>query len=607
MARIHQLPPSVVTKIAAGEVIERPASVIKELLENSVDAGASRIDIDVEQGGAELIRVVDNGCGIEPEDLPLAFASHATSKLDNAEDLFQVQTLGFRGEALASIGGVAQVTLQSRPAERSTGAEIVCHGGELSPARAWNGSPGTRIEVRHLFYNTPVRRKFLKTAATEIGHIVEAVTRLALAHPTLHVTLRHNGKSVHEVAATADLRERIGIFFGAEVRDALYPVEAKQGDTRLHGFIADPVCDRGNAKHQYLFVNGRSIRDRSLSHAVQEAYRGLIMTGRYPVAFLFLELPPDQVDVNVHPTKVEVRFRDGGAMHHLIFAAIKERLRRENLTARLEIPSSLGGMQRLGMNSQAATLPEPPPWSLQPEPPPAPVLPFTASPSAPVPSPLPGPDNESQSGNGRGEGTEGEANAGFLPPPGSSKAIQLYNTYLVLETPEGMLVIDQHALHERIIFEQFKERLRAGTLETQELLIPEPVQLTAEQAARTLEQRDTLCELGLGVDDFGSGTVLLTRYPAILGRTPPQEILKAVVDHLVTKDKIPTREALLNDLLSLMACHAAVRAGDRLTPEAIAALIEQRSLADDTHHCPHGRPTALLLSRHELERQFRRV
>jgi DNA mismatch repair protein MutL len=306
-------------------------------------------------------------------------------------------------------------------------------------------------------------------------------------------------------------------------------------------------------------------------------------------------LPPYLVDVNVHPTKVEVRFRDSGAMHHLIFAALKERLRRENLTARLEVPSSLAGMQRLGLNPQAPALPEPPPWSLESEPPPAPTLPFGSS--------VPVPKGEPESGTGTGVGEDMD----LLPPPGSSKAIQLYDTYLVLETPEGMLVIDQHALHERILFEELKTRLRSGALESQPLLIPEPVELTAEQAARTLEQREALSQLGLGVEDFGGGTVLLTRYPAILGRSSPQAILKAVVDYLVTKDKVPTREALLNDLLSLMACHAAVRAGDHLTREEIAALIEQRSLADDTHHCPHGRPTALLFSRHELERQFRRI
>src|SRR5262249_27911309 len=248
-----------------------------------------------------------------------------------------------------------------------------------------------------------------------------------------------------------------------------------------------------------LFVNGRWIRDRSLGHALQEAYRGLVMTGRYPVAFLFLDMPAEQVDVNVHPTKVEVRFRDSQPMHHLVFAALKERLRRENLTARMEMPSSLGGVQRLGYNAQATQLPEPPPWRLEPEPPGAPVLPFTSSP----PVPLPLPDSDSGTGRGKGTGTE------ILPPPGSSKAIQLYDTYLVLETPQGMLVIDQHALHERIIFEQLKQRIRSAPLEAQPLLIPEPVQLTAEQAARNLEQRQDIQELGLRIEDFG-------RWPGIV-------------------------------------------------------------------------------------------
>src|SRR5262249_31440105 len=287
MPRIQQLPHSVVTKIAAGEVIDRPASVVKELLENSVDAGSTRIDIEVEQGGTELIRVVDNGCGIHADDLPLAFASHATSKLHNADDLFRIGTLGFRGEALASVGGVAQVALQSRPPAQPCGAEVTCHGGELSPVRPWNGSPGTRIEVHHLFFNTPVRRKFLRTVSTEMGHVCETFTRLALSQPNQHLTLRHNGKGVYEVPLSADLLDRIGLFFGAEVRDQIYPIDAEHGPVKLHGYIADPACERGNAKMQYLFVNGRWVRDRSLGHALQEAYRGLLMTGRYAVAFLF--------------------------------------------------------------------------------------------------------------------------------------------------------------------------------------------------------------------------------------------------------------------------------------------------------------------------------
>ena len=341
MPRLHQLPSDVITKIAAGEVIERPASVVKELLENAVDAGAHRIDVDIEQGGVDLIRVVDDGCGIAAEDLPLAFASHATSKLASADDLFRIGTLGFRGEALASIGGVSQASLQSRPAEESTGAEVTCQGGALSSVRPWNGAPGTRIEVHNLFYNTPVRRKFLRAVGTELGHVSEVFTRLALAHPTLHLTLRHNGKDIYEIPGSSGILDRLGLFFGADVRERLYPLEARQGPVLLRGYIADPANERGNAKMQYLFVNGRWIRDRSLGHALQEAYRGLLMTGRYAVAFLFLELPPDHVDVNVHPTKVEVRFRDGQAMHHLVFAAVRERLQKEDLTGQLRIPGKV--------------------------------------------------------------------------------------------------------------------------------------------------------------------------------------------------------------------------------------------------------------------------
>ncbi len=590
MPRIQQLPESVITKIAAGEVIERPASVVKELLENSVDAGARRIDVDVEQGGTELIRVVDDGCGIAADDLPLAFASHATSKLTTADDLFRIATLGFRGEALASIGGVAQVTLQSRQPDQLAGVEMSCNGSILEPIRPWNGSPGTRIEVRHLFFNTPVRRKFLRTIATEMGHICEVFTRLALAQPSLHMTLRHNGKHVYEVPPTANLLERLGLFFGAEVRDKLYAIAGEPGPARLHGFVADPSCERGNAKMQYLFLNGRWIRDRSLGHALQEAYRGLIMTGRYAVAFLFLEMAADLVDVNVHPTKTEVRFRDGHGLYSLVLHTVRKRLSAANLTPRLQPPSTLAvpraplvGVPMPGM--------EPIPAALQaPEPPP-----FAAAAAA---LPLPTAAAVAQALNNQPR---------LLLEAPALKAIQLYNAYLVLETADGMLVIDQHALHERILFEQLKKRIRAGTLEVQQLLIPEPVDLTAEQAARTLEHREALLELGIGVQDFGGGTVLLTSYPAILGNRAPQKILKAVVDHLTSKERVPTREQLFNDLLSLMACHGAVRSGDPLNPDEIAALVAQRALADDTHHCPHGRPTSLLFSRHDLDRQFRRV
>ncbi len=623
MPRIKQLSPEVVNQIAAGEVIERPASVVKELLENAVDAGGNRIDVEVEQGGTELIRVVDNGCGILPDDLPLALASHATSKLHGADDLFRIATLGFRGEALASIASVARVAIQSRPADRPSGAEIRCDGGRMSPVRAWNGSQGTRVEVQHLFYNTPVRRKFLRTTATEMGHVCEAFTRLALAQPGLHLTLRHNGKHVYEVPGSTGLRERIGLFFGKEVRDQLYAVEVHQGPVVLCGFIADPACERGTAKMQYLFLNGRCIRDRSLGHALQEAYRGLLMTGRYAVAFLYLDVPPEQVDVNVHPTKAEVRFRDAQALYHLVFTAVRDRLRRENLTARLR-PVEAGvedrgqraedrgqGTEDRGQRTDELGMGLPPP----------PMADFRLNPAPPVAAPIAPHAAAGEPGaNQTGPvfpALPPEAGAALPPPraPGlrpalpdaPGKAIQLYDAYIVLETPEGMLVIDQHALHERILFEQLKERIRSGPLEAQRLLIPEPVDLPADQSARLLEHREALGELGLGVEDFGGGTLLLTSYPAILGNRSPQSILLRVVDHLTAKERVPDREQFLNNLLSLMACHAAVRSGDRLTPEEINALVAQRDLARDTHHCPHGRPTSLLFSKQELDRQFRRV
>ena len=338
MPRIHQLPPHVVSKIAAGEVIERPASVVKELLENSIDAGSTRIDIDLDQGGTELIRIVDDGCGIVPEDLELAFAPHATSKLKSADDLFAIGTMGFRGEALSSIGGVGKVTLQSRPHDQPCGAELRCEDGAFAPVRPWNGSPGTRMEVRHLFYNVPARKKFLKSVATELGHVCETVTRLALANPTLHLTLRHNNKLVYDIPGSASLTDRIGLFFGAEVRDGLYEIESVPGTVGLRGYIGDPKCDRGNSKLQYLFVNGRWFRDRSVAHAFQEAYRGLLMSGRYAVGFLFLTLPPDKLDVNVHPTKSEVRFQENSLVYSLVRSTVKARLAKENLVPHLTVP-----------------------------------------------------------------------------------------------------------------------------------------------------------------------------------------------------------------------------------------------------------------------------
>ena len=571
MPRIVQLPSSVITKIAAGEVIERPASVVKELLENSVDAGSTRIEIDLEQGGTELIRVVDDGCGIEPDDLMLAFASHATSKLRDADDLFRIGTMGFRGEALASIAGVARVTLQSRAAGQASGAELFSSGGDAAELRPWNGAQGTRIEVRHLFFNTPVRKKFLKSHSTELGHIVEIVQRIGLAHPTLHLVLRHNARLVLEVPGSAGMLDRIGLFFGNEVREKLYAIDADQGPVKLTGWIADPSCERGNAKLQYIFLNGRWIRDRSLGHALQEAYRGLLMTGRYAIGFLFLTMPPDQVDVNVHPTKSEVRFRDAQAMYHLVRAALKHRLAAQNLVPRLQVPPEF--------NREMTSSPDAGPTMFE-----SPRREINENTTAPW-----------------------ETSLVREAPAVSRRAIQIHDSYLVVETSEGMIVIDQHALHERILFEQLRRRIRDGQLEVQRLLIPEPIDLPADQAACVLEAKEEMKLLGLEVEDFGGGTVLLASYPALLGRVSPVDILKSAIDGLMNRERTPSKEQMLHLLLATMACKAAVKAGDKLTPEEVSHLMELRDLAEDSHHCPHGRPTSLTFSKHELEKQFRRI
>ncbi len=581
---IRQLPPDVITKIAAGEVIERPASVVKELLENSIDAGSTRIDLELEQGGSELIRIVDDGCGIAPDELLLALAAHATSKLASAEDLFNVTTMGFRGEALASIAGIAKFTLQSRARGTEIGAEIRSDGGVIGPLKPWSGSPGTRIEVRHLFFNVPVRKKFLKTNASELGQICETLTRIALAHPHVHFTLRHNNRQVYDLPRSENLAERIGLFFGKEIRNALYEIDTPPGPYQLKGLIADPRCDRGNSKLQYLFVNGRWFRDRSLSYALMDAYRNLIMSGRHPIGFLFLTVPANEIDVNVHPTKAEVKFRENATVFSLIRAAVKERLLRENLVPRATMPAQpiappeMMPLPTLFMPSRPQPIADADDLGSQ-------IITADTSDPQPPPPPLPM----------------------MFPTIPVGTAVQMHDAYLIQETPEGMLVIDQHALHERILFEQVRRRVRDGQLEVQRLLIPEPIELPAAQAAAVLEATAELAMLGLEVSDFGGNTILLSSYPTLLSRRPPHEILAGVVDYLVSKDRAPSPEVMLDHLLATMACKAAVKAGDKLTPAEIQHLLELRALAEESHHCPHGRPTTLLFSRQDLDRQFRRT
>jgi DNA mismatch repair protein MutL len=634
MPTIRQLPPSVVNKIAAGEVIERPASVVKELVENSLDAGARRIDVTVEQGGVDLIRVVDDGCGVPPEELPLAVASHATSKIRDADDLFRVATLGFRGEALASIAAVSRVVFRSRPAGAASAMELEVVGGAFvgdgaEPWRPASGPCGTAIEVRRLFFNTPVRQKFLRTTQTEMAHLTEAVARLALAHPQVHFTLTHGGRVLHDLPP-ASPRDRVMALFGAELAGGLIAIDATDGDVRLYGDVANPTHSRPNNRMQYLFLNGRFIRDRSLQHALGEAYRGLLLTGRFPVCFLHLELPPSAVDVNVHPTKLEVRFQDGGRIYSHLLGTLRTKFLATDLVARGAVPMTVRGAEGLSAGGASADeelaaatggpsdLWE---WAKRQLGPAAGSdleRAFAAEPAGPNGlayrgeglqlhrvAPL-GPQRPSSTSD-----VHGRADPPHASPPAplrsGPRALQIHNRYLVAETDAGLEVIDQHALHERILYEALRERVLAGTVESQRLLAPEPVDLAASEAAAALENRALLARLGIDVEAFGGETVLITAYPAMLANFAPADVLRSVVEQLVSGGKRPEMRDLLDELLHMIACKAAVKYGDRLTPAEIDALLEHRGLAQDHHHCPHGRPTALVFTRDELDRQFQRI
>ncbi|MCH8830201.1 MAG: DNA mismatch repair endonuclease MutL, partial [Planctomycetes bacterium] len=605
--RIRTLPPHVVNQIAAGEVIERPASVVKELLENSVDAAATRIDVEIESGGMERIRIVDDGQGIHSEDLELAVKSHATSKIETAEELFQVRTLGFRGEALASIASVSRLHLRSRVAESETAFELTVDAGRTAAVQPCSGPPGTRIDVHHLFGNTPVRRKFLKTTATESAHIAEQFTRIAIAHPRLQMVLTHNGKAVFDLPRCDQLLDRLRLCYGTEFSEQLIGVESESGDVRLWGYVAHPRQSKSTRKSQYLFLNGRWIQDRSLQHALGEAYRGLLMTGRYPIAFLFLEMPPDHADVNVHPSKAEVRFRDAQQLYRQLLSSLRNRFLGMDLDSRISLPTVSVEQQpqdsaerqhelrldfahwgkaqlaswnpldgpRLTSDENAAADARPLsdighfsgpidggalPAAAQNA-----VTPGDADDDAGAAAPTPFPLAENCSADPAREDQSPQ-------PIESHRIMQIHDCYLVVETEEGLTVIDQHALHERILYEQLRKRVLEGAVESQRLLVPLTVEMAADEVVALMENRELLAELGLGIDEFGGNTLLLTGSPPMLSRSDPRQLLRDVAEQLLEAGKKPSRRDILDRLLHMMACKGAIKAGQRLSGEEMESL-----------------------------------
>jgi len=655
MSRIQQLDAHVVNRIAAGEVIERPGSVVKELLENSVDALATRIEVDIVNGGMDLIRISDNGEGIHPDDMLLAVTSHATSKIRSDADLDHVSTLGFRGEALASIASVARFRIRTRPEECPVGKELESHGGQIVVNRDCGCPSGTVMEVHNLFFNTPARRRFLKKASTEFGHIAEQFSRIAIANPNLHLVLRHNDKLVYELPATADALERIRRFAGSEVADHLIAVssevELPSGETiRLWGYVGEPSLSRSTRKDQFLFLNGRWIQDRSLQHALSEAYRGLLMVGRHPVSFLFLELPPAMVDVNVHPTKSEVRFQDSQTLYRQMLKTLRDKFLTLEFRSNIEVAGTprpnaselrfdkpatpARPQQELNIWASQATVSHPPRIgdfarsnasvrstsndravftnpdviaALAVEPHQRPGNPETETFAEIDASTTPDTPHDSHKSH---ESHEQAITTIPDPAPPSTddfRAFQIHDCYIVVAGDAGLEVIDQHALHERILYEHLRNRILSGGVERQRLLIPETIECSATECVALLESLDLLKEIGFELQEFGGTTILLMSHPTLIPRGNLAQIVKDFAEQLVQTDGKMTRRDLLDHMLHTMACRAAIKSGKRLTVEEMQELLRQRHLVDDSHHCPHGRPTSLTLSRGTLDQQFGRL
>ena len=621
MAEIRVLSKHLVNKIAAGEVIERPASVVKELLENALDAGATRIDLSVEEGGRKLVRVTDDGGGMSAEDLALAFRPHATSKIADDEDLFAIRTMGFRGEALASVASISHAHIRTRRPDEPGGHEVSAGGDEVGEVRPCAAAPGTTVTVKDLFFNTPARRKFLRTVNTEFGHVTEQFARLSLPHPRVAFTLTHNGREVQNLPAVEATTRRARDLFGDDLADALLPVRPRGGGVKIAGLLAPPAAARGSGKWQYFFLNGRYVRDPVLAHALREAYRGLVDPNRRPVALLFLEVDPAAVDVNVHPTKIEVRFHDSQRVHGELLAALRYTLNHANLTPAASLdraeafddspPQSPDEQRRRqGLREALADFfksvpPQQPSFSDLPAAGGRPGGPAHAHATheragAPVASPRSDPFPPA---------ADGQAPPAPLPaaatiPPAT---LQVHDAYLITADADGLLIVDQHALHERVLYNQFRRRLTAGPLTAQRMLIPETVSLTAEESAALTDAADLLARLGIEVTAFGPDSVAVQQFPALLvaRKVPVGEFIRELLDKL--REGLPDPERILEELLEMMACKAAVKAGDPLSPEEIDDLLAARDTVEKASSCPHGRPTTIKLSLKDLEKQFKRT
>lgn len=623
---IRTLPPLLVNQIAAGEVIERPASVVKELIDNCLDAGARRVDVAVEDGGRQLIRISDDGAGIAADELPLAVAPHATSKLPDAEALAAIRTMGFRGEALASIASVSRLRITSRATVDGRLAEaggcIEASGDRVSQVQLVGCGPGTIVEVRDLFFNTPARRKFLRNAATEFGHISDAVQRVAMVHPHVAFSLTHNQRQVFDWPATPR-RQRCVAALGRELDEALLEFSLDEpthrGQAKVWGLAGLPAIARATARFQYLCVNGRPIRDRGIAHALREAYRGLVPPDRQPVAVIFIDIEPEAVDVNVHPTKAAVRFRDPGRVHALVLTALRQRLLGADLTPAAAVPEVPCPMPKRdavsppSAGASAASGARPSAWDSPSD--------FVDYFRRMAPQQRGFVYDEVR----RAMAEDGDifADAPSSPPVAppspavpSRPILQVHKSYVVTEDEQGIVIIDQHALHERVMFQTLYERVMASgrSLESQRLLMPAVVPATPARLGALEALAPLLARLGIEAAPIGPQQIAIHAFPSFLfdRKVDPAEFLIELLDRADDEQSSlnngsASEEAALHEVLDLMACKAAVKAGDALSDAELAALLQQRAAVERSAACPHGRPTTIRLTLRDLERHFRRT
>ena len=620
-ARIQLLSPRLANQIAAGEVVERPASVIKELLENSIDSGATRIEVDIEQGGIKLLRVRDDGCGIPADDLPLALARHATSKIRDLEDLERVMSLGFRGEALASISSVSRLTLTSRTADASEAWQVETEGRDMQARVQPAAHPvGTSVEVRDLFFNTPARRKFLRTEKTEFDHLQEVIKRLALAHFDVTFHLRHNGKVVlalHQATDDAARARRVAAVCGSGFLEQALPVEIERNGLHLWGWVGLPTFSRSQADLQYFYVNGRMVRDKLVAHAVRQAYRDVLFNGRHPTFVLFLDVDPAVVDVNVHPTKHEVRFRDSRMVHDFLYGTLHRALGDVRPEDQLAAPAAMtpapqasglaagefAGQSEMSLSASVLERPQgdTPAWRGP-----------GAGYQAPRPTSSGGYTAEAQGAYREFFAPLADGAAARLPdaqedvPPLGYALAQLKGIYILAENAQGLVLVDMHAAHERITYERLKTAMASEGLRGQPLLVPESLALSQREADCAEEHAQWFQKLGFELQRLGPETLAIRQTPALLKQAEATRLVRDVLADLLeygTSDRI---DAHLNELLATMACHGAVRANRRLTVPEMNGLLRDMEHTERSGQCNHGRPTWTQLGMADLDKLFLR-